>query len=159
MPKIKFRLPVFLRVYGAYLILRGLCTLYQPMHVTVLPAYHPSQQEQNDPNLFAENVRKYISKFSGLPITNQGRIDNLLIAHFQQNHKNPKIREVCNQVDVEKELFVVSGLLDQEFGNNSYHFREIIEWTEEWLSISLYDGKFLRPTTLREFVRQKIIEK
>ena len=39
-----------------------------PVRVCILPAYVPSEEEQADPKLFAENVRRTIAEASGLPL-------------------------------------------------------------------------------------------
>lgn len=59
-------------------ICRLLSGLYHPMKVTYLPIYQPSIIELKDPKLYAENVRKTISKYSHLPLSSQTYQDKLL---------------------------------------------------------------------------------
>uniref|UniRef100_UPI0037E98709 lysophospholipid acyltransferase LPCAT4 n=1 Tax=Semicossyphus pulcher TaxID=241346 RepID=UPI0037E98709 len=42
---------------------------YTNMTVEFLPVYHPSQEEKNDPNLYAGNVQKVMAKALGIPCT------------------------------------------------------------------------------------------
>ena len=38
------------------------------MHVTVLPVYHPSEEEKASPELYAENVRRLVAKTLDIPL-------------------------------------------------------------------------------------------
>ncbi|XP_029382294.1 lysophospholipid acyltransferase LPCAT4 isoform X1 [Echeneis naucrates] len=42
---------------------------YTNMTVEFLPVYNPSQEEKNDPNLYADNVQKLMAKALGVPAT------------------------------------------------------------------------------------------
>ncbi|KAG6964232.1 hypothetical protein JG688_00007786 [Phytophthora aleatoria] len=57
-------------VSGLYLALRVLCQVYNRLEVEILPAYYPSEREQNDPQLYANNVREVMAKALGVPTTN-----------------------------------------------------------------------------------------
>nr|XP_046236876.1 lysophospholipid acyltransferase LPCAT4 isoform X2 [Scatophagus argus] len=51
--------------------------LYTNMTVEFLPVYNPSQEEKNDPNLYADNVQKLMAKALGVPATDhvmEGRV-------------------------------------------------------------------------------------
>ncbi|XP_061565888.1 lysophospholipid acyltransferase LPCAT4 [Cololabis saira] len=51
--------------------------LYSNMTVEFLPVYKPSQQEKDDPNLYADNVQKLMAKALGIPATDyvmEGRV-------------------------------------------------------------------------------------
>ncbi|XP_073331293.1 lysophospholipid acyltransferase LPCAT4 [Pagrus major] len=51
--------------------------LYTNMTVEFLPVYSPSQEEKNDPNLYADNVQKLMAKALGVPATDyvmEGRV-------------------------------------------------------------------------------------
>lgn len=43
--------------------------LYTNVTVEFLPVYNPSQEEKNDPNLYADNVQKLMAKALGVPAT------------------------------------------------------------------------------------------
>ncbi|XP_030017462.1 lysophospholipid acyltransferase LPCAT4 [Sphaeramia orbicularis] len=43
--------------------------LYTNMTVEFLPVYNPSEEEKNDPNLYADNVQKLMAKALGVPAT------------------------------------------------------------------------------------------
>ncbi|KAM4537321.1 lysophospholipid acyltransferase LPCAT4 [Odontesthes bonariensis] len=50
---------------------------YTNMTVEFLPVYNPSQEEKNDPNLYADNVQKLVAKALGIPATDyvmEGRV-------------------------------------------------------------------------------------
>ncbi|KAM9335437.1 lysophospholipid acyltransferase LPCAT4 [Symphorus nematophorus] len=50
---------------------------YTNMTVEFLPVYNPSQEEKNDPNLYADNVQKLMAKALGVPATDyvmEGRV-------------------------------------------------------------------------------------
>ncbi|KAG2831918.1 hypothetical protein PC116_g10039 [Phytophthora cactorum] len=57
-------------VSGLYLALRVLCQVYNRLEVEILPAYYPSEREQNDPQFYANNVREVMAKALGVPTTN-----------------------------------------------------------------------------------------
>jgi lysophosphatidylcholine acyltransferase/lyso-PAF acetyltransferase len=57
-------------VSGLYLALRVLCQVYNCLEVEILPAYYPSEQEQHDPQLYANNVREVMTRALGIPTTN-----------------------------------------------------------------------------------------
>ncbi|CAK4077045.1 unnamed protein product [Aphanomyces euteiches] len=48
-------------VSAGYLLFRMLCQFYMPMEVVYLEPYVPSADEKASPDLFAENVRKYMA--------------------------------------------------------------------------------------------------
>ena len=54
------------------------CQFVNYMEVEWLPAYHPSEEEKMNPDLYAKNVRAYMSNLSGIPITNHSLDDALL---------------------------------------------------------------------------------
>ncbi|KAK1931341.1 Lysophosphatidylcholine acyltransferase 2 [Phytophthora citrophthora] len=62
-------------VSGLYLALRVLCQVYNRLEVEVLPAYYPSEREQNDPQLYANNVREVMAQALGIPTTNHAYED------------------------------------------------------------------------------------
>ncbi|XP_027091815.1 lysophospholipid acyltransferase LPEAT1 isoform X6 [Coffea arabica] len=49
-----------------------LCQFVNYMEVTKLPVYHPSQQEKDDPRLYAENVRRLMAHEGGLVLSDIG---------------------------------------------------------------------------------------
>jgi lysophosphatidylcholine acyltransferase/lyso-PAF acetyltransferase len=51
---------------------------FNRMKVTILDAYVPSEEEKNDPDLYAENVRKYMGQELGLPSTEHSYPDLFL---------------------------------------------------------------------------------
>ena len=46
-----------------------LCNFWTRIEVKKLPAYYPSEEEKADARLFADNVRTYVSRKSGIPTT------------------------------------------------------------------------------------------
>lgn len=56
-------------------VLRALFEFHNPLHVTWLPVYHPSEEERKDSILYANNVREYMSKETGVPITDYTQDD------------------------------------------------------------------------------------
>lgn len=49
------------------LVWLGLCQAFTQVKCTQLPVYTPSDDEKSDPQLYAENVRQWISQVSGIP--------------------------------------------------------------------------------------------
>ena len=46
-----------------------LCSLWTRIEVHILPTYHPNEEEKQDAALFAQNVRKHVSRLSSIPTT------------------------------------------------------------------------------------------
>ncbi|CAI5738129.1 unnamed protein product [Hyaloperonospora brassicae] len=66
-------------ISGLYLALRVLCQVYNRMEVEILPAYYPSEQEQNNPQLYANNVREVMAKALGVSTTNHAFEDMAML--------------------------------------------------------------------------------
>ena len=67
-PYTHFNDAAFLSSLPAHL-LRMLCAPWLRMEVTFLPVYHPSAEEEAEPQLYADNVRATMSEASGLPLS------------------------------------------------------------------------------------------
>ena len=65
-------------------IFRLISRLYTPVIIDILPTYHPSPEELEDPKLYAENVRKLIAHHSGLPLSSLGLQDS---PNYRQDRK------------------------------------------------------------------------
>ncbi|RLN56762.1 hypothetical protein BBP00_00007834 [Phytophthora kernoviae] len=79
-------------VSGLYLALRVLCQVYNRMEVEILPAYYPSEREQQDPQLYAEGVRNVMAKALGVPTTNHAFEDVALlmrVGDYATRHISP----------------------------------------------------------------------
>ncbi|XP_029920194.1 lysophosphatidylcholine acyltransferase 1 [Myripristis murdjan] len=64
---------------GAFKILwLTLCQLHNPIEIEYLPVYTPSEEERNNPALFANNVRQLMAKALKLPLTDLSFDDRLL---------------------------------------------------------------------------------
>lgn len=46
-----------------------LCQLHSRVEIEFLPVYHPSEEERNDPALYANNVRHLMAEALGVPVT------------------------------------------------------------------------------------------
>lgn len=62
------------------MLLRSLCQVYQTLQVTFLPVYEPSEAEQADAELYAENVRAVMATALNVPTTNHAFEDVMLWA-------------------------------------------------------------------------------
>ncbi|GBF97219.1 lysophosphatidylcholine acyltransferase [Raphidocelis subcapitata] len=54
-------------------LLRLMCQLYNHVTVECLPVYHPSPEEEEDPQLYAANVRRLMAAALGVPMVDQDR--------------------------------------------------------------------------------------
>ena len=72
------------------LLFHSSCQFINRMTVRWLPVYYPSEQERNDPYLYANNVRMYMSKESGLPLTNHTYDDAILQLEAFKYHLAPE---------------------------------------------------------------------
>ena len=70
-------------------LLLTLCQFSNTMCVEWLPCHFPSQQEREDPRLFAENVRRGMAERSGLPMTQHGFEDVLLRVEAERLRLGP----------------------------------------------------------------------
>merc|ERR1719500_2137161 len=69
-----------------YLIWHNLTTPWQPVRVKILPEYHPSTEEINDPKLYANNLQKYVSEVSGIPISKCSNHDVNLYVYVSKKY-------------------------------------------------------------------------
>lgn len=51
--------------------IRLLCQFYNHLEITFLDIYRPSEEEKNDPELFAENVREVMGAQLGFPLVDE----------------------------------------------------------------------------------------
>ncbi|XP_070412305.1 lysophosphatidylcholine acyltransferase 1 [Nothobranchius furzeri] len=56
-----------------------LCQLHNSMEIEYLPVYYPSDEEKDNPTLFASNVRKLMAKALGTPLTDLSFDDREII--------------------------------------------------------------------------------
>jgi len=66
-------------------IFRLISRLFTPVVLDFLPTYHPTQEELEDPKLYAENVRKLIAYHSRLPLSEQSLVDS---PNYQRDRKS-----------------------------------------------------------------------
>ncbi|CAF0716208.1 unnamed protein product, partial [Brachionus calyciflorus] len=59
-----------------------LCKLHSPVEIHFLPVYNPSEQEKNDPVLFAENVRKLMAEHLDVPLSEYSYEDGILVTNL-----------------------------------------------------------------------------
>merc|ERR1712147_209525 len=55
-----------------FLFYRACCQFVNRLEIAVLPVYFPNEEEKKDPNLYAENVRRYMAVAMDMPISNTG---------------------------------------------------------------------------------------
>mmetsp|Transcript_64682 Transcript_64682/g.95642 ORF Transcript_64682/g.95642 Transcript_64682/m.95642 type:complete len:411 (+) Transcript_64682:30-1262(+) len=67
--------PSYESIYTQVLVARSLCQFYNRMQVRYLEDYIPSEEEKNDPKLYAENVRNIIAYASNLPMCDASYAD------------------------------------------------------------------------------------
>lgn len=77
--------------YPAYInILILMLSFRTSIEIHYLDVYVPNEQEKKDPELFAYNVRKVMSKYSGMPYTDTDTVDGKLMFLAASKHKiNP----------------------------------------------------------------------
>ncbi|RDX83669.1 Lysophospholipid acyltransferase LPEAT1, partial [Mucuna pruriens] len=64
--------PAWESISGVRHVIFILCQFVNYMEVTVLPTYYPSEQEQDDPKLYANNVRKLMANEGNLILSDLG---------------------------------------------------------------------------------------
>jgi len=64
--------------------------IYYPVTLNYLPVYKPSEEEQNDPYLFAYNVRKVIADFAGLPFSDISLDDGKVMDLVKKQNIDPR---------------------------------------------------------------------
>jgi hypothetical protein len=61
-----------------------LCQFHNPFEIHYLPVYYPSEDEKADTYLYATNVRKVMSKYLNIPLSNYSFDDSRLMAKFEK---------------------------------------------------------------------------
>jgi len=92
------------------------------MDVTYLPVYVPSEEEKKDPFLYAENVRRKMSKQVNIPCTNHSFEDMILlqVAHkkkFPTNAVNTEynsIKNAMHDVDLPKAKVLLQKFIEYD---------------------------------------------
>jgi lysophosphatidylcholine acyltransferase/lyso-PAF acetyltransferase len=59
--------------------LRLITQFVQHLEIEYLPVYHPSEEEKQNPALYAENVRTLMAKTLGVPKTDVGIDDYIVV--------------------------------------------------------------------------------
>ena len=57
-------------------LFRLLARVSTPVEVIVLPTWHPTAIEQEDPRQYAENVRRLMAQHLDLPLSEKGKLDS-----------------------------------------------------------------------------------
>jgi len=70
-------------------IISPLFQFFNRMEITYLPVYHPNKEEKENPQLFANNVRKVMAKEMNVGVTGHGYEDVRLLVECQKNRENP----------------------------------------------------------------------
>ncbi|XP_038715962.1 lysophospholipid acyltransferase LPEAT1-like isoform X1 [Tripterygium wilfordii] len=89
--------PAWDSISGARHVLFLLCQFINHMEVTWLPVYNPSQQEKDDPKLYADNVRRLMSREGNLIMSDIGLAEKR-IYHAALNGNN-SLPSVVHQKD------------------------------------------------------------
>ena len=55
--------------HWALLAWLSLCQVYSPVEFVFMPTYYPNEVEINEPELFAENVRRIMAKRMNIPLS------------------------------------------------------------------------------------------
>lgn len=71
------------------LIWLNFCQFNVPVEYHILPAYYPNEEEKENPELFAENVRKLMADYLKIPLSDLSYEDAHLISKMVQ-YKLPK---------------------------------------------------------------------
>ena len=64
--------------------------IHYPVTLNYLPVYKPSEEEKNDPYLYAYNVRKVIADFAGLPFSDISLDDGKVMDLVKKENIDPR---------------------------------------------------------------------
>ncbi|KAL3640817.1 hypothetical protein CASFOL_015785 [Castilleja foliolosa] len=90
--------PAWDSISGARHVILLLSQFVNYIEVTRLPLYRPSQQEMDDPKLYAENVRNLMAREGNLILTDIGLAEKR-VYHAALNGKNIRMPSVLHQKD------------------------------------------------------------
>ncbi|GFP92705.1 lysophospholipid acyltransferase lpeat1 [Phtheirospermum japonicum] len=90
--------PAWDSISGARHVILLLSQFVNYIEVTRLPLYNPSQQEMDDPKLYAENVRNLMAREGNLILTDIGLAEKR-VYHAALNGKNIRMPSVLHQKD------------------------------------------------------------
>eukprot|EP01138_Halocafeteria_seosinensis_P014469 gb/GECG01014772.1/.p1 GENE.gb/GECG01014772.1/~~gb/GECG01014772.1/.p1 ORF type:complete len:597 (+),score=56.24 gb/GECG01014772.1/:1-1791(+) len=71
-------------------VIRGLLQLYNTIEFHWLPPYSPTAEERNNPELFAENVRRKLASYGRMVLTNSSFTDTRLGIHCVSKKVSPQ---------------------------------------------------------------------
>ncbi|CAL8096392.1 unnamed protein product [Orchesella dallaii] len=72
----------------------ALSQFYFNIEIEYLPVYEPNEAEKNDPNMFGENVRKYMSEALQIPMSNYQYEDGVLLCALRDTQIIQKLRNI-----------------------------------------------------------------
>ncbi|KAL7207778.1 hypothetical protein ACSBR1_029680 [Camellia fascicularis] len=90
--------PAWDSISGVRHILLLLCQFVNYLEVTRLPVYSPSQQEKDDPKLYAENVRRLMAREGNLTMSDIGLAEKR-IYHAALSGSNNRLPSVLHRKD------------------------------------------------------------
>ncbi|KAF5943262.1 hypothetical protein HYC85_020904 [Camellia sinensis] len=90
--------PAWDSISGVRHIMLLLCQFVNYLEVTRLPVYSPSQQEKDDPKLYAENVRRLMAREGNLTMSDIGLAEKR-IYHAALNGSNNRLPSVLHRKD------------------------------------------------------------
>lgn len=89
----------------AGLMFRVMTQFYNRMEIQYLPTYYPNEAEKADPYLYAENVRKYMSEKSGIPLSNYS-LDDYFVLNEAHKYGIPQSEALLGMEMLRKEANV-----------------------------------------------------
>jgi len=118
------------------------CCPMQFVKIKSLPSYIPDEDEANDPQLFAVNVKKYMSRLTKIQISNCNRYDGELLAYIHKKYPflNPD------------HYILECELLEQEFGTKVLTKQNLFKNFDEAIKSGL------RKDQVKKFIKEKLSE-
>jgi lysophosphatidylcholine acyltransferase/lyso-PAF acetyltransferase len=94
--------PTWESIGGLTHIFRVLTQIQNHVEVTWLPVYYPSEEEKKDPKLYANNVRKVLSKALQIPMVESSFADKVDY-HVAIGHRKPVTTNAAPTNEVKKD--------------------------------------------------------
>lgn len=105
------------------ILLYQLTVLWQPCTIHIMPVYHPSEEEKNNPTLFANNVRAQCVKYTNFDSCDMNQLDGKIVTYLSAKHPG---------VDASK-YGIYAQKIEEQFGSKALSKVVVMEWLEEFL--------------------------
>lgn len=127
-----------------------LCSPWVPCIIEYLPVYEPNPDEMANPKLFAENVEKYMAKYSKMDCSKANRLDGLILERYSKEKNYNNSLSMFDFAD--KNLNFQAAEMEETYGKKIINKKFVLEELNHYLMEK-------SELTFRDFVEKRLQNK